>query len=141
MPRAAEDAPFLTIHTRAERRDWLPAHHREPGPVWLAACKRHHPDDLACGPQARELLCGGWTDPVTRALDAGRSMIPIAPDDLPAALDAAGQRAFRDAMPKSVRRGTREWIKTAKTPRTRGKRIGHVVDSAALGLRPSPFRR
>lgn len=65
----------------------------------------------------------------------------IAPDDLLSALGAAGQRAFWEAMPRSVRRGTLEWIKTAKTPATRGKRIADVVTSAGAGLRPSPFRR
>ncbi len=79
MARAAEDAPILTIRTRAELRDWLSAHHTEPGPVWLASYKRHHPDYLAYEPQVEELLCWGWIDSVTRALDADRSMILIAP--------------------------------------------------------------
>jgi uncharacterized protein YdeI (YjbR/CyaY-like superfamily) len=193
MPRAAEDAPILTIRTRAELRDWLAAHHSDPGPVWLATYKRHHPDYLAYEPQVEELLCWGWIDSVTRALDADRSMILIAPrnpksawsainkahvdraiasgamtsagmakvdvakangqwdflndvdaliapDDLLAALGPA-ERAFWDATPKSVRRGTLEWIKTAKTPETRAKRIADVAESAAQGLRPSPFRR
>lgn len=194
MARAADDAPILTIRSRAELRDWLAAHHTDPGPVWLATFKRHHPDYLAYEPQVEELLCWGWIDSVTRALDADRSMILIAPrspksawsainkahveravasgamtpaglakveiakangqwdflndvdaliapGDLLAALDAAGQRAFWDATPKSVRRGTLEWIKTAKTSDTRGKRIADVVNSAVQGLRPSPFRR
>ncbi|NJM81882.1 MAG: hypothetical protein HC844_04700 [Tabrizicola sp.] len=65
----------------------------------------------------------------------------IAPADLLAALDAKGQRDFWEAMPKSVRRGTLEWIKTAKTPVTRAKRIDDVTTSAENGLRPGPFRR
>jgi uncharacterized protein YdeI (YjbR/CyaY-like superfamily) len=65
----------------------------------------------------------------------------IAPDDLRAALDAAGLRAFWEALPRSVRRGTLEWIKMAKTPDTRDRRIADVVASAGQGLRPSPFRR
>lgn len=65
----------------------------------------------------------------------------IAPADLLAALDAAGQQGFWEAMPRSVRRGTLEWIKTARTEATRAKRFADVVTSASAGQRPSPFRR
>jgi len=61
------------------------------------------------------------------------------PDDLDAALGAL--REVWDAYPRSVKRGTLEWIKTAKTAPTRAKRIEDVRSSAAQGLRPSPFRR
>ena len=61
------------------------------------------------------------------------------PDDLATALGRL--RAIWDEYPRSVKRGTLEWIKTAKTPPTRAKRIGDVVSSAKDGLRPSPFRR
>jgi uncharacterized protein YdeI (YjbR/CyaY-like superfamily) len=65
----------------------------------------------------------------------------IDPPDLTAALKATSTAAFWAAQPRSIRRGALEWIKTAKTPETRVKRIQDVTDSAALGLRPSPFRR
>ncbi|MBF9060586.1 hypothetical protein HKCCSP123_15500 [Rhodobacterales bacterium HKCCSP123] len=61
------------------------------------------------------------------------------PDDLAAALGTL--RAVWDGWPRSVTRGTLEWIKTARTAPTRAKRIADVVDSAGKGLRPSPFRR
>jgi uncharacterized protein YdeI (YjbR/CyaY-like superfamily) len=194
MARAAEDAPVLTVRTRADLRDWLATHHTDAGPVWLASFKKHHPDYLAYEPMVEELLCWGWIDSVTRALDHDRSMILvaprnpksawsainkghveraiasgamtpaglakvaaakangqwdflndvdalIAPPDLLAALDTAGQRGFWETLPRSVRRGTLEWIKTAKAPGTRAKRIADVVDNAGAGLRPSPFRR
>lgn len=61
------------------------------------------------------------------------------PDDL---TDALGDLiTLWDDWPRSVKRGTLEWIKTAKTAPTRAKRIKDVADSAAHGLRPSPFRR
>jgi uncharacterized protein YdeI (YjbR/CyaY-like superfamily) len=191
---AADHAPILTVRSRAELRAWLAGHHGEKGPVWLATYKKHHPDYLAYELQVEELLCWGWIDSVTRALDADRSMILIAPrkvksawsalnkahvdraiasgamtpaglakveaakaggqwdflndvdaliapDDLLAALGAAGQGAFWEAIPRSVKRGTLEWIKTAKTGPTRAARIADVVESAKAGLRPSPFRR
>ena len=191
---AADSAPILTIRCRAELRDWLAANHASAPTVWLATFKRAHANYLAYEHIVEELLCWGWIDSVTRALDADRSMILIAPrnpksawsainkahverarasgamtpageakitaaqasgrwdflndvdagvapEDLLAALAAAGQRAFWDAMPRSIKRGTLEWIKTAKTPETRGKRISDVVTSASQGQRPSPFRR
>jgi uncharacterized protein YdeI (YjbR/CyaY-like superfamily) len=191
---AADHAPILTVRSRPELRAWLDANHATSKAVWLATYKRHHPDYLAYEPQVEELLCWGWIDSVTRALDADRSMILIAPrnpksawsainkahverarasgamtpageakitvavgngqwdflndvdalidpPDLTAALAVTGTTAFWAAIPRSVRRGTLEWIKTAKTPETRSRRISDVTDSAAQGLRPSPFRR
>jgi uncharacterized protein YdeI (YjbR/CyaY-like superfamily) len=79
MARAAGDAPIVTVRRRAELRDWLAVHHTNMGPVWLASFKRHHPDYLPYEPIVEELLCWGWIDSVTRALDADRSMILIAP--------------------------------------------------------------
>jgi uncharacterized protein YdeI (YjbR/CyaY-like superfamily) len=191
---AADTAPILTVRTRAELRDWLAANHATSPAVWLATFKRHHPDYLAHEPIVEELLCWGWIDSVTRALDADRSMILVAPrnpksawsainkahvdrarasgamtpageakiaqaqangmwdflndvdalidpPDLTRALAATSTAAFWAAQPRSIRRGTLEWIKTAKTAETRRKRIADVTDSAARGLRPSPFRR
>jgi uncharacterized protein YdeI (YjbR/CyaY-like superfamily) len=191
---AADNAPVVTILSRADLRAWLAANHATAKAVWLASYKKHHPDYLAYEPQVEELLCWGWIDSVTRALDADRSMILVAPrnpksawsainkahverarasgamtpageakiaaaqangmwdflndvdalidpPDLTAALKDTGTTEFWAALPRSVRRGTLEWIKTAKTPETRAKRIRDVTDSAAQGLRPSPFRR
>ncbi len=61
------------------------------------------------------------------------------PADLKAALGAL--HSVWEAWPRSVRRGTLEWIKTAKTKATRDKRIADVVSSAETDQRPSPFRR
>ncbi|MEM9796334.1 MAG: YdeI/OmpD-associated family protein [Pseudomonadota bacterium] len=63
----------------------------------------------------------------------------IVPSDLEAALGPL--REVWDGWPRSVQRGTLEWIKSAKTEPTRAKRIADVADSARAGLRPSPFRR
>ncbi|OZA07979.1 MAG: hypothetical protein B7Y02_13125 [Rhodobacterales bacterium 17-64-5] len=193
MP-AADTAPILTIRSRAELRAWLEANHATSKAVWLASYKKHHPDYLAYEPQVEELLCWGWIDSVTRALDADRSMILIAPrnpksawsainkahverarargamtpageakiaiamangmwdfltdvdalidpPDLTAALAETGTAAFWATLPRSIRRGTLEWIKTARTPPTRAKRIQDVTDNANAGRRPSPFQR
>jgi uncharacterized protein YdeI (YjbR/CyaY-like superfamily) len=182
----------VTVRSRNELRIWLAENHASAPTVWLATYKRHHPDYLAYEPIVEELLCWGWIDSVTRALDADRSMILIAPrypksawsainkahverarargamtpageakiaaalangqwgflddvdrlevpDDLGTAL--GDLRPGWDGWPKSVRRGTLEWIKTAKTAPTRAARIADVVTSLKAGLRPSPFRR
>lgn len=79
MERAAEDALILTVRSRAGLRGWLEQHHAGPGPVWLASYRKHHPDCMPYEPQVEELLCWGGINSVTRALDADRSMILIAP--------------------------------------------------------------
>lgn len=91
MARAADAAPILTVRTRADLRDWLATHHAENGPVWLATYKKAHPDYLPCEAQVEELLCWGWIDSVTRALDGDRSMILIAPRNPKSAWSAPGK--------------------------------------------------
>lgn len=82
MARAAEDALILTVRRRAELRDWREQHHGDGRPVWLASFKKPHPDDMPHEVPVEELLCWGRIESVTRALDADRSMILIAPGDL-----------------------------------------------------------
>ena len=62
------------------------------------------------------------------------------PPDLGQALTGAGAEATWDGWPRSVKRATLEWIKTAKTAPTRAARIAETAESAARGLRPRPFR-
>ena len=61
------------------------------------------------------------------------------PADLDAALGplVAGWEAFQ----RSVKRAALEWVKTAKSPATREKRIADISNSLAEGKRPTPFRR
>jgi uncharacterized protein YdeI (YjbR/CyaY-like superfamily) len=61
------------------------------------------------------------------------------PGDLRVAL--GGLAEVWEGWPRSVKRGTLEWIKTAKTAPTRAKRISDVVSNAEQGRRPSPFQR
>ena len=60
------------------------------------------------------------------------------PADLAAALGAA--TPVWDGWPRSVRRGTLEWIKTARQPATRAARIAATAAAAAAGQRPPIFR-
>lgn len=191
---ASDEAPIITVRSRAELRAWLAEHHATGKAVWLAAYRKHHPDYMPPEEGTEELLCWGWINSVPRALDADRSMILIAPrnpasawsaankafvekarasgamtlageakiaeaqangmwdflndvdalidpPDLSQALAQTDTAGFWSTQPRSIRRGALEWIKTARTAETRAKRIKDVTDSAAQGLRPSPFRR
>jgi uncharacterized protein YdeI (YjbR/CyaY-like superfamily) len=191
---AGDDAPVLSIQSRADLRAWLAGNHATAKATWLALWKKPHPGYLAYETVVEELLCWGWIDSTPRTLDAQRSRLMIAPrnpksawsavnkahvararasgamtpageakiadaeangmwdflndvdalidpPDLTQALAITGSAGFWAAQPRTIRRGALEWIKTAKTPETRAKRIKDVTDSAARGLRPSPFRR
>lgn len=65
----------------------------------------------------------------------------IVPDDLASALKQANATHKFDALPFSIRRGTLEFIKTAKTEPTRTKRIAETAKWAALGKALPSFRR
>lgn len=68
--------------------------------------------------------------------DVERLEVPV---DLAQAIGDA--RPVWDEYPRSVKRGTLEWIKTAKAASTRARRVDDVAQSARAGLRPSIFRR
>ena len=61
------------------------------------------------------------------------------PEDLARGLGLAGQSGW-DSYPRHIKRGTLEWIKTAKTDATCAKRINDAAASAQQGKRPKPFR-
>ena len=87
----------------------------------------------------------GWRDGALCAVEVGqlgKALFALdEPPDLAAALSGTGTADTWEAFPRSIKRGTLEWIKTAKGADTRAKRIADVTGSAAQGLRPSPFRR
>ena len=58
------------------------------------------------------------------------------PDDLAVALDRhPGARARWDAFPASARRGILGWIRLAKRPETRERRVAETAEKAARGER------
>jgi uncharacterized protein YdeI (YjbR/CyaY-like superfamily) len=65
----------------------------------------------------------------------------IVPVDLALALTQKAASPVWDTYPRSIKRGTLEFIKTARTATTRAARIEEVSSSAAQGLRPRNFRR
>lgn len=111
---------------------------RKRGSSWSAINKAHVAELEAAGlmtdagrtriAEARE--DGSWE--FLDDVEAG-----IVPDDLAAAFDALpGSRDTFDAFPRSTRRATLEWIKTAKRPETRAKRIAETAEKSAAGIRP-----
>ncbi len=113
---------------------------RRPGSAWSAVNKRLVAQARASGamtPAGEAAISAAQANGMWTFLDDVEA--GTVPDDLDAAL--GDSRAVWDDWPRSVRRGTLEWIKTAKTNPTRAKRIADVVASAKDGLRPSPFRR
>jgi uncharacterized protein YdeI (YjbR/CyaY-like superfamily) len=60
------------------------------------------------------------------------------PDDLAAALEAAGARAAFDALDSQNRYAVLHRVQTVKTPAGRAKRIAALVDLIASGGKPHP---
>jgi len=113
---------------------------RNPKSAWSAVNKAKVEEARAAGlmtPAGEALIAAAQENGMWRFLDDVERL--EAPQDL---LDALGDLGpVWEGYPRSVKRGTLEWIKTAKTDPTRRKRIADVVASAQSGLRPSPFRR
>ena len=77
---------------------------------------------------------GTWT-----ALDA-IERLEIPPDLAEAFADHPGSAPNFDAFPRWVKRGTLEWISTAKRPATRSRRIEETALLAQQNERPKQFR-
>lgn len=99
----------------------------------LIAENRMAPAGLAMVEVAQQ--SGSWT-----ALDEVENL--VVPPDLQKAFDE-NRPAFDHwkAFPPSARRGILEWIRNAKRPETRAKRIAQTVTMAAQGLRANQYRQ
>lgn len=81
---------------------------------------------------ARAKAVGLWD--ATQAVDA-----LLVPDDLQAALQAAGGAVWFEAAAPSYRRNLLRWIAAAKAPATRAARLVRVATACATGLRLPNF--
>jgi len=120
-----------------EERAMLWLSPRKPKSVWsqpnkqrvarLVAAGSMHPAGLAKVELAKRN--GSWT-----ALDAVDRL--EVPDDLAAALAAAAKaRARFDAFPASAKKGVLAWVRQAKRPETRARRIAEAARMAAANER------
>ncbi|QCR20838.1 YdeI/OmpD-associated family protein [Agrococcus sp. SGAir0287] len=75
-------------------------------------------------------VTGGEEHQVTLELDTSSRDTPV-PDDLAAALDAAGARAAFDALSPSRRKEHVRQVESAKAEDTRARRVAKVVESLA----------
>ncbi|MEW9918123.1 YdeI family protein [Marimonas sp. MJW-29] len=115
---------------------------RNPRSAWSAVNKAKVAEARAQGlmqPSGEAVIAKAQTNGMWEFLDDVEA--GTLPDDLAQALDESGARGGWEAYPRSVTRGTLEWIKTAKSPATRSRRIDDVVKHAGRGERPSPFQR
>ena len=117
---------------------------RRPGSAWSAANKARIERLAAAGLLHRAGLAAGAGRAVRRQLDLpGRIVQRLdVPADLAAALAARpGAAGHFDRFPRSVRRGILEWIKQARRPETRAKRIEETARLAAENRRANQFER
>ncbi len=113
---------------------------RNPKSAWSAVNKAKVEEARASGamtPAGEALIVAAQASGMWSFLDDVERL--ERPEDLTAALGPFVE--VWEGWPRSVRRGTLEWIKTAKTAPTREKRIAEAVAAAREGRRPAPFAR
>ena len=113
---------------------------RNPRSAWSAINKAHVARNRAAGlmaPPGETAVATAMANGMWDFLNDVDALID--PPDLVQVL--GDNLATWTAFPKSVRRGTLEWVKMAKTPGTRAARIAEIATSTAAGLRPKLFRR
>jgi uncharacterized protein YdeI (YjbR/CyaY-like superfamily) len=115
---------------------------RKASSAWSAINKQHIDRARAAGamtPAGEARIAVAITNGTWTFLDDVERL--EVPDDLTQALVGAAARAGWDAYPRSVKRASLEWLKTARSDATRSVRLADIATSAANGLRPRPFRR
>lgn len=126
LPRKLDDErTMLRISPRNPKSNWSQKN-RERAEKLMAAGLMH-PHGIAMVALAKET--GTWD-----FLEDVEAL--IVPDDLEKELEKYGKaRYYFDRFPPSSRRGILEWIKSAKTPTTRRKRIVETATKAAENIK------
>jgi uncharacterized protein YdeI (YjbR/CyaY-like superfamily) len=123
-----------------DTRSMLRLSPRKPGSGWSALNKARVDKMQVAGlmaPAGLAVIAAAQADGSWSLLDAVDAL--AVPDDLAAALDAAGAGATFAAFPPSARRGILEWIVQAKRPETRAARIAETAAKAAIGERANQW--
>ena len=111
---------------------------RKRGSAWSAINKSH----VAALAEQGLITEAGWATIEVAKQDGSWEFLDdveagIIPDDLAAAFEETpGARERFESFPRSTTRATLEWIKRAKRPGTRARRIAEVVAKSASGERP-----
>jgi len=111
---------------------------RNPGGTWARTNKARVERLLAAGlmrPAGLAAVEAAKADGSWMLLDEVEAL--LVPEDLAAALHAhpAAERGF-DALPEPQKKQALYWIRSAKRPATRAKRVSETVEAAAEGHPP-----
>lgn len=112
---------------------------RNPNSAWSAVNKAKVSaarDSGAMTPAGEALIAAAQANGMWSFLDDVERL--ERPADLENAMNASALAAW-EGWPRNVKRGSLEWIKTAKTAPTRARRIAEVAGAAQEGRRPKPF--
>jgi uncharacterized protein YdeI (YjbR/CyaY-like superfamily) len=116
---------------------------RKPGSAWSKVNKERVERMIAADkmrPAGRQKIEQSKADGSWTFLDDVEAL--IVPDDLAAAL--AGYEDAEEnfgAFPPSMKRGILEWIKQAKRPETRNKRVRETAELASRNIRANQYRQ
>lgn len=132
LPRKLDDA-----------RSMLLLSPRKPRSAWSALNKARVQKLIAQGRMANAGLAVVEAAKTSGQWDFLEDVDALAiPADLEAALAQRGEAAAHfAAFPASTRRGILEWIKSARRPKTRAKRIEETARLAAQNVRANQFRK
>jgi uncharacterized protein YdeI (YjbR/CyaY-like superfamily) len=135
---------WIDSKTRAldDERGMLWMAPRKAGTGWSAANKARVAGLLAQGRFAAPGLAkvraakrdGSWT-----LLDAVEAL--EVPEDLARALAASKGAAYFDGFPRSVRKQLLEWVRCARKPETRAKRVAEIARLAAMNIRANQWMK
>ena len=126
-----------------EERTMLLLSPRKPGSAWSKVNKDRVERMNAAGkmrPAGRQKIEQSKADDSWTFLDDVEAL--IVPDDLAAALSEYenAEENFA-AFPPSSKRGILEWIKQAKRPETRNKRVRETAELASRNIRANQYRQ
>lgn len=126
-----------------EERTMLLLSPRKPGSAWSKANKERAERMNAAGkmkPDGLRKIEQSKADGSWNFLDDVEAL--VVPEDLSAALEGHENAAENfAAFPPSSKRGILEWIKQAKKPETRGKRIRETAELASRNVRANHYRQ
>jgi uncharacterized protein YdeI (YjbR/CyaY-like superfamily) len=103
VPVSARAIKTLDVHTRAEWRTWLTAHHETDSEIWLVFPKRHTgARSISYDDAVEEALCFGWIDSLVRRLDEDRYARKFTPRKADSRWSTANRRRYADLKARGL---------------------------------------